>query len=184
MDTQPAPSTHPRLWFALALLLGIAVGIAGTAIAIRFARGSHKSSNALRRVCQNGYCLSLPASWRYRDASYPSDHSTYFYWNPDNALEQLTIVSSGCIGCVTKNNDGVTPDPSGEVPSSVVAQHEVSAYETRYTAYEGRSPYATEGFVFLPHNDKGISGSVIFALDLPNTEHAEAERILNSFALN
>lgn len=104
-------------------------------------------------------------------------------WNPDNALEQLRIVDSGCIGCVTKNNVGVTPDPNGEIPDSAVSRHEVSPYEIRYTAYEGRSPYPTKGFAYLAHDDKGISGSTIFELDLPEAKAAMARQIVDSFSL-
>src|SRR4051794_7381724 len=58
-----------------------------------------------RHVCRSGYCVDLPAGWRFRDNSFPSDHLTHFYWNPANALEQMTVIVSGCVGCVSRNLD-------------------------------------------------------------------------------
>jgi hypothetical protein len=93
------------------------------------------------------------------------------------------IVRSGCIGCVTTNNYTV-PNPAGEFPLNVTDQREVSPYETRYRAYGTRSPYPTDGFVYVTHTDKGIDGSIIFALDLPETKTALVERIIDSSVLS
>ncbi len=90
---------------------------------------------------------------------------------------------SGCVGCVSKNNDGIHPDPTGELPQYVAATREVSPYEVRYRAYEDRSTYPTDGFVYVMHDAKGINGSIIFRLDLPDAKHALAERIIDSFVL-
>lgn len=177
-DTASTRARPHRLILVVVLLL--LIGVAG-AVSYLFAFRHH--TGAMKRVCQNGYCVTMPSAWRYRDASYPSDHATYYYWNPDNALEQLVIVQSGCVGCVTKNNDGIHPDPSGEFPLNVTAQREVSPYEIRYRAYGTRSPYPTDGFVYVTHTDKGIDGSIIFALDLPETKTPLAERIIDSFVL-
>ena len=177
-DTTPTGARPRRLIIIVALLL--LIGIAGAASYLVAFR--HHTS-ALRRVCQNGYCLTLPSSWRYRDAGSEGNHVSYYYWNPDNALKQLVIVQSGCVGCVTKNADGIHPNPSGEFPLNVTDQREVSPYETRYRAYGTRSPYPTDGFVYVTHTDKGINGSIVFALDLPETQKPLAERIIDSFEL-
>ena len=50
-------------------------------------------------------------------------------------------------------------------------------------AYGTRSPYPTDGFVYVTHTDKGINGSIILALDLPETKTPLAKRIVDSFVL-
>ena len=179
--TQPhvARASRPR---AVPIAVGIVVSFAIAAGVAAYVIGREGSAETLRRACQNGYCLSLPADWRYRDASYPSDHATYFYWNPDNALEQLTIIGSGCVGCVTKNQDGVTPDPTGILPPTTTNVREISPYVVRYTTYEGL--YPTSGFVYVLHNERGVSGAFIFSLDLPASKRERAGRIIDSFALD
>ena len=181
--TRPPVASANRLGAVRAapIVVGIVVSLAIAAGVAAYLIGREGSAETLRRVCHNGYCLKLPTGWRYRDASFPSDHTTYFYWNPDNALEQLTIIGSGCVGCVTKNQDGVTPDPTGILPPTTTNVREISPYEVRYTTYEG--VYPTRGFVYVLHDEKGVTGAFIFGLDLPASERERAARIIDSFVL-
>lgn len=131
-----------------------------------------------RPVCGNGYCIEIPTGWRSRDASYPSGHTTYVYWNPDNALEQLTITGAGCIGCVT--DDGTTPHL--RPPGHAFLIHRPTPDELRYRTYEGRSEYPTEWLVRVTRADDGrIDGSFTLTIELPERQSAMTRAILHSF---
>jgi hypothetical protein len=36
-----------------------------------------------------GYTVALPASWQFRNASYPSDHATHLWYDPAHPLEKM-----------------------------------------------------------------------------------------------
>jgi hypothetical protein len=61
------------------------IGISGAA---SYLVGFRHHTSVTRRVCQNGYCVTLPSGWRYRAAGSEGNGVTYYYWNPDNALER------------------------------------------------------------------------------------------------
>lgn len=90
------------------------------------------------------------------------------------AVEQLRIVDSGCIGYVIKNSDGVTPEPRWKIPG--FRHRAPGGFAVRDPLHRPRVrwPYPTEGFVYLAHDDKGVSGATIFELDLPESKGALA----------
>jgi hypothetical protein len=95
------------------------------------------------------------------------------------------IVLSGCIGCVTANADGKTPDPA-EAVSDAVAVHRINAFAV---AFEGpydqaEAGYQDNGLVIITRSSRGISGYVRIDLWLPPTQHALATAILNSFRVS
>jgi len=139
------------------------------------------SSHALKSFSPpgNGFSIQLPSDWKFRDASYPSDHSTYYWYDPHDAFAKLEVIGSGCVGCVTKNNDGVTPDPSGEVPQGATITANADPYVTSFNTFD--TPYTVKGLVVVTHRGAGVTGSWIVELWLPDKKQAEATEILASF---
>jgi hypothetical protein len=123
--------------------------------------------------------IRLPSDWRFKNASYPSDHSTWFWYDPNNSFAKLRIVASGCIGCVSKNADAVTSYPRGDLPANAIVTASPSPYTILYRVFD--TPYQNEGRVVVLHDDSGVTGSDILDLWLPAKKSAEAARILASF---
>jgi hypothetical protein len=170
--------SRPKIARVAALVvvtLAAGVAVAGVAIAAG-------NSAPLTRVSPpNGsYSLLLPSSWRFKDASYPSDHATHLWWLPSNALEKAEIVLSGCIGCITKNDDGHTPYPRGELPGNVISTYRISPWKLAYLAYAGDDPYPDNGVIVITRQDGHITGSFRIDLWLPQSQHHLATEILNS----
>src|SRR5437763_13797493 len=94
-----------RLVVAGVLALGVVSAAAATpGLVLRHPRGA-------------GYQVLLPPSWKFRDASYPSDHTTQLWTSPADRNAKLEVVIAACVGCVTKNFDGKTPAPEQEAPA-------------------------------------------------------------------
>ena len=47
-----------------------------------------------------GYRVNVPPVWHYVDKTIPSDHITNVWTDPATPGQRLTVVASGCIGCV------------------------------------------------------------------------------------
>ena len=130
---------------------------------------------------RHSFSVLLPADWKFRDASYPSDHSTYYWYDPHDAFAKLEIVGSACVGCVSKNSDGVTPTPSGELPQHTTVTAHSDPYVESFNRFD--TPYSDNGMVIVTHpaNSSGINGSIIVQLWLPLKEQTESAQILASF---
>ena len=166
--------------FALVAATGLALLVNFSADAS--ARVSlHGATAPLHRVSppHGGYSVLLPRDWRFHDASYPSDHATHLWWEPKNALMKMTVVLSGCIGCVTTSNY-TKPNPAGELPEGVTSKVRLNKWEMAFQVYTTDDPYPDNGIVIVTHNSKGISGSVIVNLWLPTSQHKLATTILRS----
>jgi hypothetical protein len=153
----------------LAVLLALVVGCGGG------------NSHALRRVSppHGGFSIELPSDWRFLDASYPSDHATYYWYDPHDAFAKLRVIGSGCVGCVTKNNDGVTPNPSGEMPQYATVTARSDPYVLSFDDFD--TPYSGKGMVVVTHRGSDVTGSLILELWLPEKDAAETTQILASF---
>src|SRR5689334_17645859 len=69
-----------------------------------------------------GFVVRVPADWLYRNASYPSDHSTELWTSPADKASRLKVEVSGCVGCVEPRscvleNKGCRPAPENIVPA-------------------------------------------------------------------
>jgi hypothetical protein len=128
-----------------------------------------------------GYSVLLPTGWRFRDASYPSDHATHLWYQPSNALLKMSVVLSDCVGCVSQNLDDTKPNPRGELPQGVVSTYRISKWVLAYEAFSSDDPYPDNGMVIVTHRGARVTGSVIVGLWLPQRQHALATTILNSF---
>jgi hypothetical protein len=127
------------------------------------------------------YDVPLPASWRFKNASEPSDHATYLWFDPTNPLRKLRITISGCVGCVSTHNYTVSY-PQGELPPGVTSTYRISPGKLAFTAYSTDDPYPDSGVVIVTRHDGAISGSIILQLWLPDSEHKLATYILDNFA--
>jgi len=80
----------PLLVFALLVLAGCDSG----------------SSTALRpfHLPYKAGTIDLPGNWRFRDGGGVGDHSTWFWYDPNDAFAKLRVIASGCVGCVSKNS--------------------------------------------------------------------------------
>jgi hypothetical protein len=157
-----------RRLFPLVVLLAVASGC-----------GAAPSGLKQTTLPNNAGTVELPGNWRFRDASYPSDHATWFWYDPTDSFAKLRIVASGCGGCVSRNNDGVTPYPQGEMPQFATVTASPDPYTVTYQVFD--TPYADDGMVIVTHTGSTITGSLIFDLWLPTKRHAEAAQILASF---
>jgi hypothetical protein len=128
------------------------------------------------------YRVLLPPSWRFRDASYPSDHATFLWYDPTNPLRKLLVVVSGCVGCVSTNLDGRHPYPQGELPDEATNTYRISPWKLAFSGYTTDDPYPENGLVVVLAHGGRIVGSAIARLWLPQREHGLATRILNSFS--
>lgn len=162
------------------------LGATVLAIALQAAAVAQAASPQLVRVSppQGGYSVLLPRGWRFADATYPSDHATHLWFDPRNALRKMVVVASGCVGCVSKNFDGRTPNPAGMLPANATHVHRISPYVLSFTTQwsgDPYDPYPDSGLVIVTHKAGRITGSIRVELWLPASQHALTTRILNSF---
>jgi hypothetical protein len=156
-------------WALVAVVVVVAAGCGGG------------SSGALKRVRppHGGFSIELPSGWKFRDASYPSNHSTYFWTDPHDSFAKLKVVGSGCVGCVTKNQDATTPDPSGYVPTGATVTASSDPYVASFQQFD--TPYPDDGMVVVTHDGSNVTGSYTVELWLPEKQSAKATQILASF---
>lgn len=157
-----------------AVVVALALAVAGTALA-----GPPRL--VLRRPRDGGYRVLLPASWKLHDASYPSDHTIQFWTSPVDRNARLEVVSAACVGCVTKNWDGKTPEPANALPLGTVRTSRVSRWQLGFLAHTHTDPYPDRGWVFVLHEGSQVYGSVVAQLWLPARDRALQARILKSF---
>ena len=138
----------------------------------------------LRTPPHGGYSVRLPTNWRFRDASYPSDHATHLWWNPVDPLQKLEVVLSACVGCATRNLDPYQPNPRGLVPTGATAVR-LSIWTYAYQIYGSDNPFPDNGVVTVTHDSRGrVNGWARADLWLPRSQHALATTILNSFRIS
>ena len=159
--------------------------MAAAAAALVEGRPAHGASTSPRLVWRTpkngGYRVLLPSTWRFRDASYPSDHATHLWYDPANALRKLEVVISGCVGCVETNFDPHRPNPLAEVPQGATKKHWLSPWKVAFVNYALDDPYPANGIVVVLNRHGNVAGSAIAQLWLPSSEHATATAVLNSF---
>jgi hypothetical protein len=139
------------------------------------------SGTALKRVTMpfKAGTIDLPGNWRFRDAGSVGDHSTWYWYDPRDSFAKLRVIESGCGGCVSKNADGLTPEPHGEMPPYAVVTAAPNPYTLAYQVSD--TPYPDDGMVMVTHSGSGITGSLTLELWLPPKRSAEAAQILASF---
>jgi hypothetical protein len=129
------------------------------------------------------YAVSLPASWVFADTSVPSDHQTNVWSDPSDPHTTLTVVLSGCEGCVKTSLTSDTPDPTKVLPAGATVTQTVAPWQVFYTNAATPGGYMDFGMIEVTHNGTAVSGFVMLDLVLPAGDAAAANAVLSSFAL-
>ena len=165
----------------LALAFCILGNAAVSSAAVRHPAAASFPALKWRTGLRGFYTVPLPVTWRFKDASYPSDHATQLWYDPANPLKKLGVVVSGCVGCVSRHNY-TDPYPQGELPQGVTGTYRISPGKLAFTAYATDDPYPENGMVIVTRHGRAISGSIILQLWLPASQHKLATYILDNFA--
>ncbi len=96
----------------------------------------------------------------------------------------LTVLLSGCAGCVVASPGSTTPDPKLEVPAGATVTKTVAPNQVFYTNNAPAAGYTDFGTVIVTDNSSGISGFVRLDAVLASSQSATADQILTSFALS
>jgi hypothetical protein len=144
--------------------------------------GGSTATPVLKRVSPpgGGYSVELPSTWRFANASYPSDHATHLWFDPVNALRKMLVVLSGCAGCA--ETDG-QPNPAAGVPQYATKVERLSASEDAFEDFTDDDPWVADGISIVIRQKGRIDGYASVELWLPPRQHALATTILNSFRL-
>ena len=144
------------------------------------------SIGALTTRSQPGgiYTVSLPAAWVFADTSVPSDHQTNVWSDPSDPHTSLTVVLSGCQGCVEASLDSGAPTPTKAVPAGATVTQTVAPWQVFYAAAATPGGYKDFGTIEVTHNGSSVSGFVRLDLVLPADQAATANTVLTSFALS
>jgi hypothetical protein len=140
------------------------------------------STPRLKRVSppHGGYTVELPSTWRFANASYPSDHATHLWFDPANALRKMLVVLSGCTGCAETNGQ---PNPKAGVPADATSVVRLNSSEDAFQLFTDDDPWTANGISLLIRDNGRIEGYASVELWLPPGQHALATTILNSFHL-
>jgi hypothetical protein len=189
------PSVRPARRRNQVLAAGAVIVVAAVAAAVLLvgrpgSHGPHRSpppaSEAgselvARRPPGGGYSVSLPPSWKFRNASYPSDHATHLWYDPANPLEKMQVVLSACVGCADQNLNPAVPDPAQLVPAGAASQTPVSPWAEQFRTYTSDDPYPDNGEIIVLQADGHVAGYDQIQLWLPASRHNQAAAILRSF---
>jgi hypothetical protein len=113
----------------------------------------------------------------------PSDHQTNTWSDPSDPNSVLTVVLSGCEGCVKASTTSSAPDPSNVLPAGATVTRTIAPWQIYYTDAASPSGYTDFGSILVTHNGTTVTGYVKLDLVLPSTESAAANTVLASFAL-
>jgi hypothetical protein len=132
--------------------------------------------------------VRVPADWRYRDATYPSDHSTEYWTSPRDRSARLKVEVSACVGCVQKpscvlSGKSCGPAPETVLPAGVTSKRKLDRWRVRYVARNASSRYPTRGLVAIVHQGEEIRGFALAQVWLPTAQARTADAILTSFDL-
>ena len=135
-----------------------------------------------------GFKVRVPAGWRYKDATYPSDHSTELWSSPADARSRLKVEVSGCVGCVEPQScilsgTGCRPAPEAVLPAGVVSKTKLDRWRMRYVARNASSRYPVHGLISIVHVGSQIRGFALAQASLPAAQAQTADAMLSSFTL-
>lgn len=119
----------------------------------------------------------------FANTSVPSDHQTNVWSDPTDAKSSLTVLLSGCEGCVESSTTSGTPDPNNVLPSGATVTQTVAPWQIFYTNTTESSGYTNYGTILVTHNGTTVTGYVKLDLVVPTGDAATANQILTSFAL-
>jgi hypothetical protein len=141
-----------------------------------------------RHSREAGFVVRVPADWRYRNASYPSDHSTELWTSPADPASRLKVEVSGCVGCIEPRscileNRACRPAPGNIVPARVVSKQKLDRWRVRYVARPKSSRYLERGLVSIVHQGSDIRGFALARVWVPAAKARLGDAILTSFRL-
>jgi hypothetical protein len=175
---------RPATWL---ILLGFILCLLVTATASA-SQGSAPGALVVRSSKLGGFTVPVPAGWRYRNASYPSDHSTEYWTDPADPKTKLEVIVSACIGCVEKpsctlHETGCGPYPVALVPNGTISKRHVGRWSERFTARNALSPYLLRGIVAIRHHGSSIIDWAYVELWVPQADAKIASSMLAGFKL-
>lgn len=129
------------------------------------------------------YQVAVPPAWNFADATTPSDHITNVWTSPSTPGQSLTVIASGCIGCVERSLTDRTPDASKVVPAGATITGQPDSYTTDYQAPTLAAGNSDFGRVLILHRGSVIIGYVRLDVVLPSGDQQLASRILQSFTV-
>ena len=122
----------------------------------------------VRHSHEAAFVVKVPANWVYKDATYPSDHSTE-WWRAPGGAARLEVQVSACVGCAAQ--------PAHLVPIRGARIVRLDRWRLRY------SKGLRWGLVVVLHDASGIQGFARVDLWLPAAQRALAGPILASFRI-
>ncbi len=128
------------------------------------------------------YRIEVPEGWQYEDETVPSDHTTDVWQDPTSPGQRLSVVRSGCAGCVERSVDQPTPDPALVAPTTVVASKQVDPWTFEYEAPTRLPGDLDFGQVSVAHAGSAVTGYARLDVVLPAGDQALAEDVLGSYA--
>jgi hypothetical protein len=136
----------------------------------------------------NGFRVKVPAGWRYKNASYPSDHSTELWTSPGDRASRLEVEVIACVGCVeprscTLSNTGCRPAPEAALPAHVLSKQRLDRWRIAYVERDPASRYPVHGEVAIVHEGSHIRGFALARAWLPQAQAATARAVIASFTL-
>ena len=158
------------------------VGVLACSLLFAGAAGG-ASTSALKRVSPpgGGYSVKLPGTWRFANASYPSDHVTHLWFDPLNALRKMLVVLSGCVGCAESHGRA---NPAAGVPAGAISVVRINPSEDAFENFTDDDPWIANGISIVTRQHGRIDGFVSVELWLAPRQHRLATTILNSFRLS
>lgn len=119
----------------------------------------------------------------FANTSIPSDHQTNEWTDPADANTKLTVVLSGCAGCVKASTTSSAPDPNAVLPAGAAVTSTVAPWQIFYTGTTAPAGYADYGLILVTHNGSTVTGYVMLDLVLPSSGGSGASSVLTSFTL-
>jgi hypothetical protein len=129
------------------------------------------------------YSIALPASWVFADTSVPSDHQTNVWSDPADPNTTLTVVLSGCEGCVKASPTSTEPAPQNVLPAGATITQTIAPWQIYYSKPASPAGYTDFGTIEVTHNGSAVTGYDMLDLVAPSSGAASANQVLASFAL-
>jgi hypothetical protein len=130
--------------------------------------------------------VNVPANWS-KGPIQGGNFSGWKFVNPDDPNQQLTLITSSCVGCASNQKlflQGIVkPDPTALLPTTTT-QHYLfnNGLSAGYTFRDAKgNPYQGNGVVTVTEDKNGnVSGYIQVEVFLPDAQKSLATEILNS----
>jgi hypothetical protein len=130
------------------------------------------------------YHVQVPTVWHYANKTIPSDHITNVWTDPATPGQKLTVVASGCIGCVETSIKDRSPNASKVMPSGSQVVSQPDSYTADYQAPATTGGMVDYGQVLILHRGSVVTGYVRLDAELPSGNQPLADRMFSGFSLS